>query len=69
MTNPDNQYYNPPSKSFPLLAEHNTHKPNSRSVSIQPIESGTSTRNEKHKPRYEFRKRPRNNPDDEDDDR
>jgi hypothetical protein len=69
MTNPDNQHYNPPSRSISPLAEHNTNNPNSSSLSIQPVESGTSTRNEEHEPRYQFRKRKRNNPDDEEDER
>jgi hypothetical protein len=34
MTNPDNQYYNPPSRSIPPLAEPNTKNPNSSSLSI-----------------------------------
>jgi hypothetical protein len=42
MTNPDNQHYNQPSRSISPLAEHNTNNPNSRSLSNQPIESGTS---------------------------
>jgi hypothetical protein len=67
MTNPDNQYYNLPSRSISLLAEHNTNNPNSSSISIQPIESGTSMRDEEHKPRYQFRKRKRNNPGDKED--
>jgi hypothetical protein len=67
MTNPDNQHYNQPSRSISLLAEHNTNNPNSSSLSIEPIESGTSTRYEEHEPRYQFRKRKRNNSDDEED--
>jgi hypothetical protein len=54
MTNPDNQHYNQLSRSISPLAEHNTNNPNSSSLSIQPIESGTSTRNEEHEPRYQF---------------
>jgi hypothetical protein len=52
MTNPDNQHYNQPSRSISPLAENNTNNPNSSSLSIQPIESGTSTRNEEHELRY-----------------
>jgi hypothetical protein len=52
MTNPHNQHYNQPSRSISLLAEHNTNNPNSSSFSIQPIEFGTSMRNEEHEPRY-----------------
>jgi hypothetical protein len=69
MTNPDNQHYNPPSRSISPLAEHNTNNPHSCSLSIQTIESGTSTRNEEHEHRYQFRKRKKNNPDDEVDER
>jgi hypothetical protein len=67
MTNPDNQHYNQLSRSISPLAEHNTNNPNSSSLSIQSIESGTSMRNEEHEPRYQFRKRKRNNLDDEED--
>jgi hypothetical protein len=63
ITNPDNQHYNQPSRSI------STNNPNSSSLSIQRIESGTSTRNEEHGPRYQLRKRQRNNPDDEEDER
>jgi hypothetical protein len=69
MTNPDNQHYNPPSRSISPLAEHNTNNPHSCCLSIQTIESGTSTRNEEHEHRYQFRKRKKNNPDDEVDER
>jgi hypothetical protein len=51
MTNPDNQHYNQLSRSISPLAEHNTNNPNSRSLSIQPIESGTSMRNKEYEPR------------------
>jgi hypothetical protein len=67
MTNPDNQHYNQPSRSLSLLAEHNTNYPNLSSLSIQPIESGTSTRKQEHEPKYQFRKRKRNNLDDKGD--
>jgi hypothetical protein len=67
MTNPDNQYYNQLSRSISPLAVHNTNHPNSSSLSIQSIESGTSTRNEKYELRFQFRKRKRNNLDDKED--
>jgi hypothetical protein len=69
MTNPDNQHYNQLSRSISPLAEHNTNNPNSSSLNTQPIESGTSIRNEEHEPRYQFRKRKKNNSDDEEDER
>jgi hypothetical protein len=67
MTNLDNQYHNLLSRAIFSLAEHYTKNHNLRSVSVQPIESDISTRNENHEPRYQFRKRKRNNPDDEED--
>jgi hypothetical protein len=67
ITNPGNLHYNPLLRSISLLAEHNTNNPNSSSLSIQPIESSTNMRNEEHEPSYQFRKRKRNNPDDEED--
>jgi hypothetical protein len=69
MTNPDNQDYNQSSRSIFPFAEHNTINPNSSSLSIKPIDSGISARNEEHKPRYQCCKRKRNNPDHEEDDR
>jgi hypothetical protein len=69
MTNPDKPYYNQPSRSISPLAEHNTNNPNSSSLRIQLIESGTITRNEEREPRYQFRTRSRNNPDDAEDER
>jgi hypothetical protein len=46
MTNLDNQHYNLSRRLISLLAEHNTNNPNSSSLCIQIIESGTSTRYE-----------------------
>jgi hypothetical protein len=69
MPNLDNQHYNQPLRSISLLVEHNINNPNSSSLSIQFIESGTSTRNEEHELRYQFRKRKRNNLDNDEDDR
>jgi hypothetical protein len=68
MTNLDNQYYNPPSRSISSFAEHNTNNPNSSSLTIQAIESGSSTRNQEYPLRYQFRKKKTNNPNNEDDD-
>jgi hypothetical protein len=61
MTNPDNHYYNLPSRLISPLVEHNTNNPHSSSVTIESIESGTSLRNEGHELRYKFRNRNRNN--------
>jgi hypothetical protein len=67
MTNPDNQYYNQPSRSISPLADHNTNNPNSSSLRIQYVKSGTSAGNIEYEPRSQFRKRKRNNPDHEED--
>jgi hypothetical protein len=68
MTNPDNQYYNQPSRSISPFAEHDTKNLNSSSLSIKPIDSSTRTRNEEHEPQYQCWKRTRNNPNEKEDD-
>jgi hypothetical protein len=69
MTNPDIPNDHHLSRFVSPLPEHNTNNPKLSSLSVEPSEPSTSRGNDDQQPRYQFRKRKRNNQDDKEDER